>query len=38
MMRRKRDHVRDGLEEVYVVLRGSGTLESGAEKTPLRAR
>jgi mannose-6-phosphate isomerase-like protein (cupin superfamily) len=31
------DHEKDGQEEVYVVLRGSGTLDAGGEKTPLRA-
>jgi uncharacterized cupin superfamily protein len=30
------DHVGDGQEEVYVVLRGSGTLKSGDDETPLR--
>ncbi len=29
------DHAKDGQEEVYVVLRGSGTLKAGAEETPL---
>jgi uncharacterized cupin superfamily protein len=29
------DHARDGQEEVYVVLRGSGTLKAGAEETPV---
>lgn len=29
------DHVRDGQEEVYVVLRGSATLHAGAEAFPL---
>jgi mannose-6-phosphate isomerase-like protein (cupin superfamily) len=29
------DHSGEGQEEVYVVLRGSGTLQSGAEQTPL---
>ena len=29
------DHARDGQEEVYVVLRGSGTLKAGTEETPL---
>jgi mannose-6-phosphate isomerase-like protein (cupin superfamily) len=31
------DHVKDGQEEVYVVLRGSGTLDAGDEKTVLTA-
>jgi uncharacterized cupin superfamily protein len=31
------DHVKDGQEEVYVVLRGSGTLETGDEQTALTA-
>ncbi|MCL2448287.1 MAG: hypothetical protein FWD17_05020 [Polyangiaceae bacterium] len=30
------DHERDGQEEVYVVLRGDGTLDSSGEKTALR--
>jgi mannose-6-phosphate isomerase-like protein (cupin superfamily) len=29
------DHVKDGQEEVYVVLRGSGTLDGGDEKIAL---
>lgn len=29
------DHVKDGQEEVYVVLKGSGTIETGGEKTEL---
>ncbi len=29
------DHAKDGQEEVYVVLRGSGTIKAGAEETPL---
>lgn len=29
------DHVKDGQEEVYAVLRGSGTLRAGTEETPL---
>ena len=29
------DHVRDGQEEVYVVMRGGGTLKAGTEETPL---
>src|SRR3977135_4313971 len=29
------DHIRDGQEEVYVVLRGSGTLDSGETKIAL---
>jgi uncharacterized cupin superfamily protein len=29
------DHEKDGQEEVYVVLRGGGSLVAGAEKTPL---
>jgi uncharacterized cupin superfamily protein len=29
------DHVKDGQEEVYVVLDGSGTIESGDGKTPI---
>jgi mannose-6-phosphate isomerase-like protein (cupin superfamily) len=29
------DHAKDGQEEVYVVLRGSGTLKAEAEETPL---
>ncbi len=29
------DHARDGQEEVYVVLRGSGTLKAGTEETPV---
>jgi mannose-6-phosphate isomerase-like protein (cupin superfamily) len=31
------DHVKDGQEEVYVVLRGGGTLEAGSEKTSVSA-
>ncbi|HEY8086589.1 MAG TPA: hypothetical protein VIF09_02050 [Polyangiaceae bacterium] len=31
------DHAKDGQEEVYVVLRGSGALAAGTEETPLRA-
>ncbi len=31
------DHARDGQEEVYVVLRGSGTLKAGADETPVVA-
>ncbi len=31
------DHVKDGQEEVYVVLQGDGTLDTGAEQTPLSA-
>jgi mannose-6-phosphate isomerase-like protein (cupin superfamily) len=31
------DHVKDGQEEVYVVLRGSGTLDAGDEKTVVHA-
>ena len=31
------DHVKDGQEEVYVVLRGSGTLDAGDEKIALAA-
>jgi uncharacterized cupin superfamily protein len=31
------DHVKDGQEEVYVVLRGSGTLDAGAGRTVLSA-
>ncbi len=31
------DHVKDGQEEVYVVLRGSGTLKLGSEQTPIVA-
>jgi uncharacterized cupin superfamily protein len=31
------DHVKDGQEEVYVVLRGSGTLDAGDEQTVLAA-
>jgi mannose-6-phosphate isomerase-like protein (cupin superfamily) len=31
------DHTKDGQEEVYVVLRGSGTLQSGTEETPVSA-
>ncbi len=30
------DHRKDGQEEVYVVLRGDGTLETGDEPLPLR--
>ena len=29
------DHTKDGQEEVYVVLKGSGTIECGGEKTAL---
>jgi mannose-6-phosphate isomerase-like protein (cupin superfamily) len=29
------DHVKDGQEDVYVVLRGSATLDVGDEKIPL---
>lgn len=29
------DHVKEGQEEVYVVLEGSGTIETAGEKTPL---
>jgi uncharacterized cupin superfamily protein len=29
------DHVKDGQEEVYVVLKGSGAIESGGEKSEL---
>ena len=29
------DHVKDGQEEVYVVLRGEGTLHTGTEQTAL---
>jgi uncharacterized cupin superfamily protein len=29
------DHAKDGQEEVYVVLRGSGTLKAESEETPL---
>jgi len=29
------DHTKDGQEEVYVVLKGSGSIECGAEKTEL---
>ncbi len=29
------DHVKDGQEEVYVILRGSGTLKMGDESLPL---
>jgi uncharacterized cupin superfamily protein len=29
------DHVRDGQEEVYVVLRGGGTLKAGSRETAL---
>ena len=29
------DHLRDGQEEVYVVLEGTGFLEAGSEKTSL---
>src|SRR5215469_3353284 len=29
------DHAKDGQEEVYVVLRGGGTLKAGAEETPV---
>jgi len=29
------DHVKDGQEEVYVVLKGKATLEAGAERIPL---
>ena len=31
------DHVKDGQEEVYVVLRGSGTMKNDAAETPLTA-
>jgi uncharacterized cupin superfamily protein len=31
------DHQNDGQEEVYVVLRGDGVLETGGELTPLAA-
>ncbi len=31
------DHERDGQEEVYVVLRGDGTLEAAGERTALSA-
>jgi uncharacterized cupin superfamily protein len=31
------DHAKDGQEEVYVVLRGSGTLKAGAEETSVSA-
>ena len=30
------DHVKDGQEEVYVVLKGSGTLDASGEKTELQ--
>jgi mannose-6-phosphate isomerase-like protein (cupin superfamily) len=30
------DHARDGQEEVYVVLRGSGTVKAGSEELPVR--
>jgi mannose-6-phosphate isomerase-like protein (cupin superfamily) len=29
------DHVKDGQEEVYVVLKGSGTIDAGGERTEL---
>jgi len=29
------DHTKDGQEEVYVILKGSGTIECGGEKTAL---
>lgn len=29
------DHLKDGQEEVYVVIQGSGTLKTGDEETPL---
>ena len=29
------DHTKDGQEEVYVVLRGGGTLKAGADETPV---
>ncbi len=29
------DHVKDGQEEVYVVLEGGGTIETAGEKTPV---
>ena len=31
------DHTKDGQEEVYVVLKGGGTVETGTEKTPVSA-
>jgi uncharacterized cupin superfamily protein len=31
------DHTKDGQEEVYVILRGSGVLETGSEKVSLTA-
>jgi uncharacterized cupin superfamily protein len=31
------DHLKDGQEEVYVVLRGSGTLDTGDDTTALTA-
>jgi mannose-6-phosphate isomerase-like protein (cupin superfamily) len=31
------DHVRDGQEEVYVVLRGGGTLKAGTEEMAVEA-
>jgi mannose-6-phosphate isomerase-like protein (cupin superfamily) len=31
------DHLKDGQEEVYVVLRGSATLHSGGRDYPLEA-
>ena len=31
------DHIKDGQEEVYVVLRGSGTLKAGDDETPIAA-
>jgi mannose-6-phosphate isomerase-like protein (cupin superfamily) len=31
------DHAKDGQEEVYVVLRGAGTLRVADEETPFRA-
>ncbi len=31
------DHARDGQEEVYAVVRGSGTLEAGDVRVPLEA-
>ena len=31
------DHAKDGQEEVYVVLRGSGTMKTGSEETPIQS-
>jgi mannose-6-phosphate isomerase-like protein (cupin superfamily) len=31
------DHAKDGQEEVYVVLRGGGTMKTGSEETPIQS-